>query len=200
MKILFIHIPKTAGTSIKQWSSENINYQNNNKVYCFGHVTYEHVIQRHKKFDWSFSSVRNTYERLISLYLYTWNKSKKRMEKGIRNNNPDMLNTFIVNQAEKGIVNFYEVFLGDNRRSELHENLVLSQLNYIKGVDYVIHYETLNNDFITVQEKLNCYISLTQERNMIGVDKRNFYSSDFINHVKKHYEEELETFRYLPKI
>lgn len=60
-KILFVHIPKTAGTSIVSLFEGNCN---------FNRFKHRDVRSKVKDFDFSFCVVRNPYDRLISLYNY----------------------------------------------------------------------------------------------------------------------------------
>jgi hypothetical protein len=199
MSKVFIHIPKTAGTSIRHWMKENqIAGTENPIVNCYGHATLKQVEQENGQFDWSFAVVRNTYERLASLYLYSWNKSKRRMEKAIKRNAVDEANTFIVKQAEKGVENFFKVFIEDGR-SELAGGLWMSQLEYVDGVDYVLMHHNLIEDFKVVQTELNCFTPLTQNRNYMGSEKAklNLYTPQYIKLVDKYFGEEIERFKFI---
>jgi hypothetical protein len=193
MKVLFIHIPKTAGTSIREW----VHVNKPDTLRCFGHVPYHEVIKEYNEFDWSFTVVRNTYERMVSLYLYSWNKSKRRMEKAIKRGEVDQQNTFVVEQAEKGIIPFYKSFL-DESRPELNEGLLISQLEYSNGVNYILDHNTLDQDLKIVQEKLNVNAPLTQMQNYMATEdkKKQYYTPEFLSLIEKHYGEEIEKFKY----
>lgn len=197
MSIIFVHVPKTAGTSIKQWINDNVNSKYPGKVRCPGHVPFSEVIKTHTSVEWSFAVVRNTYERLASLYFHSAAKSKRRMEKGIRNGIPDIGNTFVVETAEKGIVHFYKTFIEDGRK-ELHDGLWLNQLAYVQGVDTILLHNKLKDDFHIVQEKLNCYEPLTQNRNYMATEteKTNLYNTEYFELIEKHFGEEIEHFKF----
>lgn len=200
MTILFIHIPKTGGTSIRTWFDENVNIERPNSIISFDHTPYYDVVKNYGNFDWSFTVVRNTYERLVSLYLYSWNKSKRRMEKGIKNNTIDEDNTFITKIAEEGIIKFLNTFI-DEKRNELAGRVLprlISQLEYSNGVDYILRHDNLINDFKIVQEKLNCFIPLTQKRNYMGTEelKLKYYTPEFFKIIEKYYGEEIEYFKF----
>jgi hypothetical protein len=200
MEALFIHIPKTAGTSIREWYNSNINNNNTNtnKVTCYGHVPYSTSVEKSNiTFDWSFSVVRNTYERLASLYLYSWNKSKRRMEKASRRGEIDTTNTTIVREAEKGIENFFKVFIEEGR-TELAGGLWMSQLTYSSGVDYILRHENLQEDFKIVQDKLECHNPLTQNRNFMNSDSKKIqnYSESYFKLIELYFQEELDYFKF----
>ena len=65
-QLLFLHIPKTAGTSINEDLQPYLKYQ-------FGHVTAQEYIER--GFDlkniFTFTFVRNPYDRFVSLFFYS---------------------------------------------------------------------------------------------------------------------------------
>lgn len=198
MKSVFIHIPKTAGTSIRHWMNENnLVGKEDSVVHCYGHATLSQVTTTYGKFDWSFAVARNTYERLASLYLYSRNKSKRRMEKALRRNDIDKDNTFIYECAEQGIEYFFEQFI-DEKRPELAGGLWMSQLEYIEGVDNVLLHHNLDKDFEIVQKKLNCFVPLTQNRNYMGTEKKKIelYTDRYVKLVKKYFEEEIDYFKF----
>jgi hypothetical protein len=93
---------------------------------------------------------------------------------------------------DKGLIPFFETY------QEL-DWTNLSQLHYIKGIDYILRYETLDNDFKIIQEKLNCFEPLEKISHVQkSYDKKIFYTDDFKNYVIKNFEEELDFFQYSP--
>lgn len=84
-RILFVHIPKTGGTTIEKW------LQNLSPIRCFNlkappslkcspqHLTYEdlNAIFGEDYFDYCFTIVRNPYERLASEYRWRVQKNKQ---------------------------------------------------------------------------------------------------------------------------
>lgn len=193
---VFIHIPKSAGMSIRSWITTNVNTSEDKKIYCYGHVTYQQVKENNPEVDWSFTIVRNSYERLVSLYLYTQRKSLRRMEKAIKRGEKDEGNEFVYNKTQLGLIPFLDFFLQNKTDNNFLMLLRTNQVEYAKGVDYILRHENLNEDFKIVQEKVNCYIPLTQDRNFMGIDKTPFYTNEYFKFVEKHFEEELEQFKY----
>ena len=96
INILFIHIPKTGGTSLEVYFSSKFNIPLNNKsLYLFiedelllnknmeintslQHMTYKQIVEYHNIFKIDFNNikiitiVRNPYERIVSA-LFFWN-------------------------------------------------------------------------------------------------------------------------------
>ena len=119
------------------------------------------------------------------------------MEKALRRNDVDKDNTFIVEQAEKGIENFFKVFIEEGR-PELAGGLWMSQLEYVDGVDVVLLHHNLEQDFLLVQKELNCFVPLTQTRNYMGSEKKKLemYTPEYKRLVDKYFEEEIEKFKF----
>lgn len=84
---VFLWIPKTAGTSLFTWLSENIGMQKANLpqrfmnfpnigAITFGHVQYQSLLymktvsEKYDRSAFKFSVVRNPYDRTVSLYNY----------------------------------------------------------------------------------------------------------------------------------
>jgi hypothetical protein len=191
-KIAFVHVPKAAGGSIKRWLQENIGREN--FVYT-GHFSLgEHGVFEYEE---SFCVVRNTYDRLISLY--TWMNSKlPRVIKKASNaeNEVNLQRALALKEAhDRGMIPFFETY------KELNWT-TLSQLHFIKNVDHILKYERLNDDFMLIQKKLNCFAPLNKTTHVQPkYSKKQFYTLEFKEYVMKNFEEELDFFHYsLPEV
>jgi hypothetical protein len=86
-KVLFIHIPKTGGTTIEHWmSTYGKLYAYQPKISSFmkcspQHLTYDEatLILGHD-FDFSFSVVRNPYKRIESEYFFTTKRNNRALK------------------------------------------------------------------------------------------------------------------------
>ena len=67
--IVFIHVPKTGGTSISKWLMENAPGCKSNTVKTFYSKHYPYFLfdDEHKKY-FSFGIVRNPWERMVSMF------------------------------------------------------------------------------------------------------------------------------------
>lgn len=191
MKIAFVHVPKAAGGSIKNWLTKNIGREN----YAYtGHFSLSDKKDILPEYDKSFCVVRNTYDRLISLYTWMNLKFPRVIKKATNAGNEENLNKALKLKEghDKGLIPFFETYQELNWTN-------LSQLHYIKGIDYILRYETLDNDFKIIQEKLNCFEPLEKISHVQkSYDKKIFYTDDFKNYVIKNFEEELDFFQYSP--
>ena len=193
MKVAFVHIPKTAGGSIKTWLATN------QEKYNFQYQTHPsaHVFLQDMSlpFDFSFTCVRNTYDRMISLYEWTKYKIGKKVCKKQRRNEVIEEDDLRVNGAlEKGI-NYYLPWICENTG---YSYLMESQLVWIKDVDYIINTENLKEEFKIIQNKLNCHEALTQTVHKLNYDPAQYYSKEFVSIVERLYSEEIQYFNYKP--
>ncbi len=206
-KCIFIHIPKTAGTSIekmiqgekyiKGWSShQKINeYKDDDKF--------------HEYFKFSF--VRNPYERILSVFNYYKN----------RGNNKDL-----IYQPNKILDYFYKkitttkIFDIDISKKIPHEfdefcelyikekldfygrNALDTQISFLSidnniEVDFIGRFEKLQKDIEYIKDYLGIKASLGHQRK---TKLRSHYSSfynDFTKQIiKEAYGEEIELFKY----
>jgi hypothetical protein len=134
----FIHITKTAGTSIEDWGYKNSilwGYKNKSYFQKFTHKNLANNVSKwhvpplffhenpymNKK---TFTCVRNPYTRMISEYYCPWSGSKNAYKQ-----DKDEFNVWIVNLVRK-----------TDKVSGIPQYLYMP-------VDYIIHFETLQKDF-----------------------------------------------------
>ena len=193
MKIGFVHIPKSAGASISHWAWEN----HANIFVQIGHHSLSEYNKHH--YDRTFAVPRNTYRRILSLYNWSDHKLRKKIKqietgkiKVIDNN----YQTYIDQHKywQKGIVPYCE-FIFENPEVRSHHD----QLKYIKGVDLLVSYESLAEDFYKIQELFNSTVPLNYT---VHSRTSNRYvselSTDFVKCINRHFAEELDYFEYEP--
>ena len=193
MKVAFVHIPKTAGGSIKSWLAVN---QKNYDFQYQSHPTAHLLLQDMTvSFDFSFTVVRNTYDRMISLYEWSKYKIGTKVRKQEKRNNVIKTDDLrVIDALEKGI-NYYLPWICENTG---YSHLMESQMVWIKGVDYIINTENLKEEFKVIQNKLNCYEPLIQTVHKLSYDPVQYYSKEFVSIVEKLYSEEIQYFNYEP--
>ena len=200
--ILFIHIPKTGGTSLELYFSIKFNIPlNNNSLYDFlddltklnnnviinsslQHLTYNQIIGYNKVFNIDFNNimiitiVRNPYERIISDLI--WYKK------------------IDINTSKDEVFNIIQEYLisdeYDNHNIPQHHFITDNNKKIIPNI-HILHTETLTNDMNNLgyidfdlcinnnKVKMNYYNYLNNKSIEII---NNFYHFDFIlfNYVK----------------
>lgn len=193
-KIVFVHIPKAAGASIVRWGKQN-NIKN---FVNAGHHSLEQFSKIHPttEIDKSFAITRNTYHRMLSLYNFAKNKHIKVMKKvelGKRTLSQEHINWLkkSIKVWDKGIIDYLDFTLEQTLINH-------DQLNYIKDVDLIIPYESLNTDFEKIQKLINCNEPLTQTVHKYKKKAVVDMSTDYIKCIQKHFAEEIDFFQYTP--
>jgi hypothetical protein len=174
-KLIFIHIPKTSGTSIyKSLGIKNISKKNK----FLGHRSIEIYKEQYKEY-WDiylkFTVVRDPIDRFISTYKYM------KMEETFWNSSSDP-NKYPVHEHYKICnsldINQYISYLYET--PENHSEITFPQIWFIKNkykkieVDYIAKYENLNNELkkigVNLTERLN--VSTINDKNSIQLTKK----------------------------
>ncbi len=182
-KCIFIHIPKTAGTSIESklgfYSDNGIRGQQD-------HRTISQIKEEisSKKFNdyFKFTFVRNPWARAYSWYKNVLNDKNHKENLGIYSNNYS-----------------FKKFLSNH----LHNWALKTQMSWIKdekgkiAVDFIGKYENLNEDFAKICENLK--IENKELLHLIRGKGSNYieaYDEKLKKIVAKKYAEEIEYFGY----
>ena len=214
LKVIFIHIPKCAGTSIenvlidykldkktfkadihKWWG--NLNTVNGK--YELDHSTFAYLANNCKNYNPSFFKfcvVRNPYSRLVSEYHYC----KKRCSRFVKNLTD--FKSFIYFIRDK-----FEVILNNEEKNHFIISHYLPQYKfiYIDGkctMDYIIKFERLDKDWEIVCKKLNIKRKLVNEGKYSSgkkYDYNDYYDDELRNIVYNLYKEDFELFNYPQK-
>jgi hypothetical protein len=174
-KFLFIHIPKTAGTSVLSCLSSN----NNLKI--------KHIPLR--KYSLSaindvfvFCIVRNPFDRFISQWLY-------------HNNFKD---NFFYKQYRKKFDVFSYLNIVKNNANRVTWN---SMTNFVfhenKKVDFFLRFENLIDDWAKMCDFFGTNIELKFLKKNVDKKHYSFYYNDFlISEIGKIYKEDIINFNY----
>lgn len=178
---IFIHIPKTAGSSIyRSLGLENVQ-----------HMSQEDIIQKqcknlnHKKM-FKFAFTRNPWDRFLSLYFYmfegpVWCKEKV----------PNIINfsTFV-----KLYYNDYQ--LSGHRVWTAHFRPQIEWVN-LKSIDFIGKFENLQEDFDTVCDNIN----ITRKK-LLHQNKTNhkhyseYYNKKTRDMIAEKYKKDIQHFGY----
>lgn len=185
---IFIHIPKTAGTSIlKNLMGDKIRRD---------HLTYRTFQQAQSYlFDsyYKFCFVRNPFDRLVSAYEY--------LKKG-GNQNSDL---YFKNLIDEKYPTFDSFVLNYLDHDKIHSQLLLKpQYVFIFNekdecmVDFIGRFENINNDFDVISKKLNIVTELKKTNSSDRVSYVAYYqNSDVKNKVVKLYRKDFELLGYI---
>lgn len=151
-KPLFVHIPKTAGNSIHETADVSS---------AMGHRSirfYRKKLPAHKAMPFSFSVVRNPYDRLCSSFYYLKKGGNSMYDQKWARKNLSAyadVNDFVQNGLKKEKINRFFHFL--------------PQLHFITGkdgdlaVDFIMRFERLNEDWKKLAPKLQVSAELPKK-------------------------------------
>lgn len=189
--IIFVHIPKTAGTSIKKYiGKNNLNDLVHMKLSEMKNYFYDKEKRYNKiKFRdyFKFTVLRNPWERMVSIYEYRKETSKKSYWQNIRKKN------YNFNE-------FLKYFLDLFGLEEL-----ISRGNYLKyitlnkkiKVDYAINFHNFEKDFKVIKKiKIGKKNLIQKLRKSNKKDYRKYYNSESLDLINDIHKDDIEIFKF----
>ena len=195
-RFIFIHIPKTGGTSIAEPSYGSsrqgalIPHLGENDVINYGHIRAAGLKERmgeHWDEYFKFCFVRNPWDRLVSLYHYfLQNEEKAGSDLGLH---------------IKACRSFREFCMSmDHLKLDAHFDEQVTYIIDYNGqpiIDFVARYESMNKDFSQICNHLGLPdISLPRYRRSKHNDYRLYYDSETKRIVEQHYENDIRLLKY----
>ena len=196
---LFIHIPKTAGTSIGEWMYSLYGHHNV-VIHKHAPISYKNLRQLDMP---SFCVVRNPFSRAVSLYQEFGSITKENRAETIFN-----IKSITLKDWEKGfdyfIQHLFEVVL-----TQYNDDIPISpsftQMSYIAidnviKVDNILRFENLKQDFKQIQTLVDHYVDL--DRWKVGKfdhlkNYKTVYTDSSKRLIENIYKEDLEKFSYV---
>lgn len=201
-KCLFIHIPKTGGTSIESALGIFGDWRVENKEILFGliqseellnfkfesnflqHLTYEQCQYIRPSNYLSFSFVRNPWDKMVSIFA-----------------NPD---NNLVEVAAKQNINLKELsFNSFIEQTEFIKHIHLEQqYKFIYdqerniSVDFIGRFETIHSDFDKLSRIINTNLVLPHKNESIHRNYKEYYSTRTKKIITKRYQNDIELFQY----
>jgi len=180
---VFVHIPKTGGSSIQQWLLDNTSSQVTEST---KHHTLQKLESKYGKFDFSFAVVRNPWDWCVSWYYFTRDRALRRIQ------NPKQKGRFsleynqqVLDDYEKG----FEYFIESTKLTDQHHMTI--------GVSYIMKLENINYDIQLLKDKFNIKQELpylnTSSRNK---DYREYYNDNTKQIVENKFKKDINTFGY----
>jgi len=203
-KCLFIHIPKTGGTSIEAALGILGNWKVEDRDHLFGkiqseelknygyishflqHLTYEqcHNITPVDKSYTSFSFIRNPWDKMVSIY------------SNLDNNLASMAKLQGINLNELSFTEFIEA------TENLEHIHLVPQYKFIYSrkeklcIDFIGRFESFQKDFNALCKKLKIKIELPHINRSQHRLYRDYYTQKTKNIVAKKYKKDIELFGY----
>ena len=181
-KSIFIHIPKTAGISVKRA--------------LFGGVKRDHIkLKYFEAYDrakfksyFKFAVVRNPYDRLVSSYFYI-KKNQDGYSKRLSSLHdfPSFVSALTSDQIRKSIFKIPHF---------------LPQVEFLKvrdgsiGVDFLGRFETLDSDFNSIIQRLGIQAELEHHNRTVHKSFQEYYDQATLAIVQKIYREDFELLGY----
>ena len=171
--LVFVHIPKCGGTSISEWFSDGKKYVGHPKLESLGTPR-----------PFSFTVVRNPWDRVVSAYHYLFKKEK---------------NTNFQSYIDRGVPTFEE-FVRDMKGVRVPELWFDGETNqcewFRSGVNVILRYETLETDFKVIQDKLQKWDPLPHCNKSEHLQYREYYTCETRDIVAKTFSEDINMFKY----
>ena len=192
-KIIFIHIPKNAGTSVKNLFSKKLERPFQNKT--INEIKKENP----KAYDLyrKFAVVRNPYDRVISWYAY---QKRYRSDKNLVGYN-DLINTYqyingeyVVVDTVKAPIDAFKNWLKEQNTDPQQDlQLFKPQCAWVDETVTILKYENLNeglSDFL--KKEINLPITNETSR----YDTLAYYDQESLDIIYNRCKEDFEKFNY----
>ena len=180
---IFVHIPKTGGSSIQQWLLDNTSSQVTKST---KHHTLQKLESKYGKFDFSFAVVRNPWDWCVSWYFFTKDRALRRIQ------NPKQKGRFSLEYNQQDLDDYkkgFEYFIEKTQLKDQHHRTI--------GVSYIIKLENINHDIQLLKDKFNIKQELpylnTSSRNK---DYREYYNDNTKQIVENKFKKDINTFGY----
>jgi hypothetical protein len=174
---VFIHNPKTGGTSITAWLQENFQTVRGRK-----HGNYQNAIGFFPEAKHSFAVVRDPWARLVSWFCYANNPKRTDFKQWVLNNTVRNQPGLSFSSNLMWARNWYD--------------LKTTQTQWIDSSTRVLKFENLSSDFQCIQQLLDCNASLPVLNCGVTTDHRSFYDDELAEFVRDIYLEDVIRFGY----
>ena len=196
--LVFIHIPKTAGTSIMTWMQNNFDA----RLEGSPHSGIKQIMEKKIKLPPNakfFTVVRNPFARLFSHYYYYLQGHRVLVQYQTQNNIENPRNVRILERLERGFEHWLlsdDLFVRQDPR--WWDYRWTNQHEWINDQTHVLKYENLASEIKWLYDMTGCNKSLTME-NVSGsglLDYKEQYSKEMRELAEKKFKVDLEKYDY----
>jgi hypothetical protein len=171
-KSIFIHVPKTAGSSISNWLESYV---------CNAKDDYIHADASYynKPDHFTFACVRNPYDRVVSAYFFAMKHYKLKC-------------SFLV-FLKSGPKSPIKTKNWEPMKVKVYWR---SQSILVEGCDLIMRYENLEEDFVQIQDFYNVYVPLPIINTTEHKHYSHYYDEECYDIVTEMFETDLKEFGY----
>ena len=185
-KTIFIHIPKTAGISIIKSIYGNVTNEGHRSIYF-----YKQVFEKNFKDFFTFSFVRNPYDRLYSSYKFLQTGGMNEHDK-------------VAFQKYLSKFSDFEDFVLNGLNNEIIYEIIhfVPQSEFICNkngeilVDFVGRFENLNDDLNSISRKIKKELALEHHNKNFKKDYKKIYNQAMKTKVYEVYNRDFVLFNY----
>jgi hypothetical protein len=174
-KVLFIHIPKTAGTSILSC----LNKSGDPKI---KHLLLKNYHDKILENCFVFSVIRNPFDRFVSQWLYHTNFDDNFFYKKYK--------------RKMDIVSYFDIASQLKDKAVTWKSMSEFIFNKNKKIDLILRFETLRNDWDNFCKKLNYNCELINYKKNTRKHYSEYYNPRLISKVEEMYIDDLTNFNY----
>lgn len=210
LSCIFIHIPKTAGSSIGEPNYRKfrkgflIKYLGNDDIAKAGHIKGIDLKEKYKdcwEDYFKFCFIRNPWDRFVSAYIYSKQKISSIYSRVNSTSSYKMRRSTFGSQLQQ--CHSFRDFCIKLEQFDLDIHFE-PQVDYITDskenllVDFIGKYENLNQDFKKICETIGLpgKVVLPHFRNTKHKIYREYYDNETKKIVEKYYEKDIEMFKY----
>ena len=185
-KTIFIHIPKTAGVSLAKAIYGDVTFEGHRSFY-FNNI----ALNIKNEVYFSFSFVRNPFDRLYSAYKFLNEGGMNHLDKLAFQtflSEFEDFEDFILNGLNEKLIYQITHFIPQ------HEYLCDKSGNIL--VDFIGRFEDLESDTLLLSKRLKKDINLSHLNFNSKLDYKEVYSDEMIYKVNQIYQKDIDIFKY----
>lgn len=194
--IIFVHVPKTGGTSIAEWLTTNCNGKKGRRV----HHPLSELKKEFNKDAFSFTVVRNPWDRLLSYYVYIKKTTENRLNDALlgklKKSNKLKKTPAYLSETLELLNKGFEYFIKNDWVWTRTNMSISHQTDIAEGVDLILKFENLTEDFKKIQTIMNCYLPLPYKNITTHSHYSTYYNQEMIDIISDKFKDEIIRYNY----